>query len=90
MRGAPEFPVAFVRWRGTSPFFNPATPFAGWIDGFVDPRRRRVRTEPALLLCERRRLPDMMGMPAAISSWPDSPASRMLATAIDAFQQGQR
>jgi nicotinamidase-related amidase len=27
-------PVAFVRWVGRSPFFNPATPFSRWIEGF--------------------------------------------------------
>ena len=27
-------PVAFVRWIARSPFFNPATPFSRWIDGF--------------------------------------------------------
>jgi nicotinamidase-related amidase len=28
------FPVAYVRWIGRSAFFNPATPFARWIEGF--------------------------------------------------------
>jgi nicotinamidase-related amidase len=28
------FPVAFVRWIGKSHFFNPATPFSNWIEGF--------------------------------------------------------
>jgi nicotinamidase-related amidase len=27
-------PVAFVRWVGSSPYFNPATRFSRWIDGF--------------------------------------------------------
>jgi nicotinamidase-related amidase len=31
---AAGIPVAFVRWVGRSPFFNPATPFCRWIDGF--------------------------------------------------------
>jgi len=32
------FPVAFVRWLGRSAFFNPATPFARWIEGFEPTR----------------------------------------------------
>jgi len=28
-------PIAHVRWTGRSNFFNAATPFAKWIDGFV-------------------------------------------------------
>jgi len=28
-------PIAHVRWSGRSNFFNAATPFAKWIDGFV-------------------------------------------------------
>src|SRR5665213_2869258 len=28
-------PVAFVRWSGKSSFFNAATRFSRWIDGFV-------------------------------------------------------
>lgn len=32
---AAGLPIAHVRWAGRSNFFNPATPFAKWIDGFV-------------------------------------------------------
>jgi nicotinamidase-related amidase len=32
---AAGMPIAHVRWAGRSNFFNPATPFAKWIDGFV-------------------------------------------------------
>jgi nicotinamidase-related amidase len=31
---AAGLPIAHVRWTGRSNFFNPATPFAKWIDGF--------------------------------------------------------
>ena len=31
---ATGIPVAFSRWTGRSTFFNRATPFAGWIEGF--------------------------------------------------------
>jgi nicotinamidase-related amidase len=31
---AKGFPVAFVRWLARSAFFNPATRFSRWIDGF--------------------------------------------------------
>ena len=35
-------PVAFVRWLDRSgPFFNQATPFAGWIEGF-EPQRNEM------------------------------------------------
>ncbi|HEY7460015.1 MAG TPA: isochorismatase family protein [Xanthobacteraceae bacterium] len=36
------FPVAFVRWIGRTAFFNPATPFARWIDGFEPVRTDMV------------------------------------------------
>jgi nicotinamidase-related amidase len=36
------FPVAFVRWIGRSAFFNPATPFARWIEGFEPVRTDMV------------------------------------------------
>lgn len=32
---AAGLPIAHVRWSGRSNFFNAATPFAKWIDGFV-------------------------------------------------------
>lgn len=28
------FPIAFTRWIGRTPFFNPATRFSSWIQGF--------------------------------------------------------
>src|SRR6202171_3296841 len=28
------WPVAFIRWTGRSPFFNQATKFSQWIEGF--------------------------------------------------------
>ena len=35
-------PVAFVRWLDrATPFFNQATPFAGWIEGF-EPQRNEM------------------------------------------------
>jgi nicotinamidase-related amidase len=36
------FPVAFVRWIGRSAFFNPATPFVRWIEGFEPVRTDMV------------------------------------------------
>ena len=44
-----RIPVAFVRWRGLSPFVNPATLFSEWIDGFVPTRDDPVfeRSQPS-------------------------------------------
>lgn len=84
-------PVAFVRWRGASPFFNPATPFAGWIDGFVPTRDDAVfeRGRPSCYASAP--FADMMahaGGPIVLAGFAGEAAC--LATAIDAFHRGQR
>jgi nicotinamidase-related amidase len=47
-------PVAFVRMVGESVFFNRATPFAHWIEGFEPSRNEMVfeRTSPSCYACE--------------------------------------
>ena len=84
-------PVAFVRWRGTSPFFNPATPFSGWIDGFVPTRDDAVfeRSRPSCYASAP--FADMMahaGNHIVLAGFAGEAAC--LATAIDAFHRGQR
>jgi nicotinamidase-related amidase len=84
-------PVAFVRRRGTSPFFNPATPLAGWIDGFVPTRSDAVfeRSQPSCYASAP--FADMMahaGSHIVLAGFAGEAAC--LATAIDAFHRGQR
>jgi nicotinamidase-related amidase len=86
-----KIPVAFVRWRGTSPFFNPATPFAGWIDGFTPTRDDAVfeRSRPSCYASAP--FADMMahaGNHIILAGFAGEAAC--LATAIDAFHRGQR
>jgi nicotinamidase-related amidase len=84
-------PVAFVRWRGASPFLNPATPFSGWIDGFVPTRDDAVfdRSQPSCYASAP--FADMMayaGSHIVLAGFAGEAAC--LATAIDAFHRGQR
>jgi len=84
-------PVAFVRWRGSSPYFNPATPFSGWIDGFVPTRDDAVfeRSRPSCYASAP--FADMMahaGSHIVLAGFAGETAC--LATAIDAFHRGQR
>jgi nicotinamidase-related amidase len=84
-------PVAFVRRRSSSPFFNPATPFSGWIDGFVPTRDDAVfdRSQPSCYASAP--FADMMahaGSHIVLAGFAGEAAC--LATAIDAFHRGQR
>ena len=47
-------PVAFIRMVSDSAFFNPATPFVRWIDGFEPCRNEMVfeRSSPSCYSCE--------------------------------------
>jgi len=47
-------PVAFIRMLGQSAFFNPATPFARWIEGFEPCRNEMIfeRGSPSCYSCE--------------------------------------
>lgn len=86
-----RIPVAFVRWRGTSPFFNPATPFAGWIEGFVPTRDDAVfeRSRPSCYASAP--FADMMahaGNHIVLAGFAGEGAC--LATVFDAFHRGQK
>jgi nicotinamidase-related amidase len=86
-----RIPVAFVRSRGMSPFFNPATPFSGWIEGFVPTRDDAVfeRGRPSCYASAP--FADMMahaGNHIVLAGFAGEAAC--LATAIDAFHRGQR
>jgi nicotinamidase-related amidase len=85
------FPVAFVRWIGRSAFFNPATQFARWIDGFEP-----VRTD---MVFERDR-PSCYASSAFAEVMSNSRGNIVIAgfageaaclsTAIDAFHRGHQ
>jgi nicotinamidase-related amidase len=84
-------PVAFVRWRGASAFFNLTTSFSGWIDGFVPTREDAVfeRGRPSCYASAP--FADMMahaGSHIVLAGFAGEAAC--LATAIDAFHRGQR
>jgi nicotinamidase-related amidase len=86
-----RIPVAFVRWRSTSAFFHPATPFAGWIEGFVPTRDDAVfeRSRPSCYASAP--FADMMahaGSHIVLAGFAGEAAC--LATAIDASHRGQR
>ena len=85
------FPVAFVRWVGQSPFFNPSTRFGQWIEGF----------EPtgADLIFERNRpscyasssfdeVIEQSGGNIVLAGFAGETAC--LSTAIDAFHRGHK
>ena len=85
------WPVAFIRWTGRSPFFNQATKFSHWIEGF----------EPtgADMIFERGR-PSCYASPQFSEVIASSGGNYVLAgfageaaclsTAIDAFHRGHR
>ena len=85
------WPVAFIRWASRSPFFNQATKFSRWIEGF----------EPmgADMIFERSR-PSCYASPQFSEVIASSGGSYVLAgfageaaclsTAIDAFHRGHR
>ena len=86
-----RIPVVFVRWQGISPFFNPATPFSGWIEGFEPTRDDAVfeRSRPSCYASGM--FADMMayaGNHIVLAGFAGEAAC--LATAIDAFHRGQR
>ena len=86
-----RIPVAFVRQRGVSAFFNPATAFAQWIDGFVPTRDDAVfeRSRPSCYASAP--FADMMahaGNHIVLAGFAGEAAC--LATAIDAFHRGQK
>jgi nicotinamidase-related amidase len=84
-------PVAFVRWRCASAFFQPATPFSGWIDGFVPTRDDAVFERSCPSCYASAPFADMMalaGNRVVLAGFAGEAAC--LATAIDAFHRDQR
>jgi nicotinamidase-related amidase len=86
-----ELPVAFVRWTGRSPLFNPATRFSRWIEGFEPWGSDMIfeRDKPSCYasapFCE------VMGSGGGnfvLAGFAGEAAC--LATAVDAFSRGHR
>lgn len=88
---AQGFPVAFVRWVGRSPFFNPATRFGQWIDGF-EPTGSDMVFERGLPSCYASASFDEVighsGGNIVLAGFAGETAC--LSTAIDAFHRGHR
>lgn len=86
------FPVAFVRWVGRSPFFNPATKFARWIAG-LEPNGSDMIFERDQPSCYASRpFADVMshGGGANMVLAGFAGAIACLSTAIEAFHRGHR
>jgi nicotinamidase-related amidase len=82
------FPVAFVRWITHSPFFNSATRFSHWIDGF-EPTRTELVFERSQLSCyASAHFADVVGADMVLAGFAGEAAC--LATAVDAFHRGHR
>jgi nicotinamidase-related amidase len=85
------FPVAFVRWLGRSAFFNPATPFARWIDGFEPVRTDMVFERDRPSCYANASFAEVMSNSSGnfvIAGFAGEAAC--LSTAIDAFHRGHR
>jgi len=82
-------PVAFVRWIGKSAFFNAASPFADWIEGFT-PQRSEMVFERAKPSCYAStpfaNLIDQAGGHFVVAGFAGEAAC--LSTAVDAFHRG--
>lgn len=84
-------PVAFVRWLGKSAFFNPATPFSRWIDGFEPLGIDMVfeRNQPSCYASSQfADVMDQAGGNFVLAGFAGEAAC--LSTAIDAFHRGHR
>lgn len=83
-------PVAFVRWLDRSgPFFNQATPFAGWIDGFEPQRNEMIfdRKRPSCYSSEGfAQFMDHGGKDVVLAGFAGE--SACLSTMVDAFHRG--
>jgi nicotinamidase-related amidase len=86
------FPVAFVRWAGRSPFFNPATRFARWITG-LEPNGSDMifeRDRPSCYASQLFAEVMLHGGGANMVLAGFTGAVACLSTAIDAFHRGHR
>jgi nicotinamidase-related amidase len=86
---AKGFPVAFVRWLARSAFFNPATRFSRWIEGFEPSDMVFERDQPS---CYASTSFDQVmtecGGNFVLAGFAGEAAC--LATAVDAFNRGHR
>ena len=84
-------PVAFIRWVDRSPFFNKATPFFRWIDGF-EPQRNEMVFERGQPSCySNREFADLMeqsGGQMVLVGFAGE--SACLSTMVDAFHRNHR
>lgn len=84
-------PVAHVRLNGSSAFFNTATPYSDWIDGFTPLGSEMIfeRTRPSCYSSERFR--EVMGEGEAFLVLAGfAGESACIATIIDAFHRNHR
>lgn len=84
-------PVAFVRMFGESVFFNRATPFVRWIEGFEPYRNEMVfeRTSPSCYSCEPfAALVNQSGGGIVLAGFAGEAAC--LSTLIDAFHRNHK
>lgn len=85
------YPVAYSRWLGHAPYFNPATRFSRWIEGF-EPSGSDIIFERSLPSCyASEHFDEVMtygGGDFVVAGFAGEVAC--LATAIDAFHRGHR
>ena len=83
-------PVAFVRWLDRSgPFFNQATPFVGWIEGFEPHRNEMIfeRKRPSCYSSEGfAQFMEHGGKDVVLAGFAGE--SACLSTMVDAFHRG--
>jgi nicotinamidase-related amidase len=83
-------PVAFIRWLDRSgPFFNQATPFAGWIEGFEPQRNEMIfeRKRPSCYSSDGfAQFMEHGGKDVVVAGFAGE--SACLSTMIDAFHRG--
>lgn len=82
-------PIAFTRWLGKSSFFNVATPFSQWIEGFEPHKSEMVfeRSQPSCYSSQH--FADVVsngGGNLVIAGFAGEAAC--LSTAVDAFHRG--
>ena len=85
------FPVAFVRWIDRAPFFNAATRFSRWIEGFEPTGADMVfeRNRPSCYAsAEFAEVVSMGGGDFVLAGFAGEAAC--LSTAVDAFHRGHR
>ena len=84
-------PVAFVRWLGKSPYFNAASPFADWIDGFQPNSVDMIfeRSKPSCYASSQfAKIIDQAGGHFVLAGFAGEAAC--LSNAIDAFHRGHQ